>query len=246
MAQPERSLAPRTTHRCAAVKPEIRVSAFLANLPLFKETSPEEIERIAQGTRALHLARGEMLFHRGDSCEGFHLVAYGQVKLAITSPQGVDKVVEVIGPGMSFGEAVMFLEKPYPVYAQTLSDSLLLHVSKSVVFAEIERNPQFSRRLLGGLSRRLHGLVSDVEAYSLRSGAQRVIGYLLRDVRVAEPGANGGEVTLPISKGVIASRLNLTPQHFSRILHELAAQGLIAVQGRKVHVTDLARLRAFD
>jgi CRP-like cAMP-binding protein len=88
--------------------------------------------------------------------------------------------------------------------------------------------------------------VSDVEAYSLRSGAQRVIGYLLRDVRVAEPGANGGEVTLPISKGVIASRLNLTPQHFSRILHELAAQGLIAVQGRKVHVTDLARLRAFD
>ena len=226
------------------MKPEIRVSAFLANLPLFKETSPEEIERIAQGTRALHLARGEMLFHRGDPCEGFHLVVYGQVKLAITSPQGADKVVEVIGPGMSFGEAVMFLEKPYPVYAQTLADSLLLHVSKSVVFAEIERNPGFSRRLLGGLSRRLHGLVSDVEAYSLRSGAQRVIGYLLRDVQVSD--AAGGEVTLPISKGVIASRLNLTPQHFSRILHELTAQGLIAVQGRTVRITDLARLRAYD
>jgi len=94
------------------------------------------------------------------------------------------------------------------------------------------------------LSRRLHGLVSDVEAYSLRSGAQRVIGYLLRDVQVSD--AAGGEVTLPISKGVIASRLNLTPQHFSRILHELTAQGLIAVQGRTVRITDLARLRAYD
>jgi CRP-like cAMP-binding protein len=228
------------------VKPEPKVSAFLANLPLFKETSPEQIERVAQGTRALHVARGEMLFHRGDPCEGFHLVAYGQVKLAISSPQGAEKVVEVIGPGMSFGEAVMFLEKPYPVYAQTLSDSLLLHVSKSVVFAEIERNPQFSRQLLGGLSRRLHGLVSDVEAYSLRSGAQRVIGYLLRDVRVPEPQGNQGEVTLPIGKGVIASRLNLTPQHFSRILHELTARGLIAVDGRKVLITDLERLRAYD
>jgi len=226
------------------VKTEIKVTTFLANLPLFKETAAEEIERIAQGTRALHLTRGEILFHRGDPCEGFHLVVYGQVKLAITSPQGADKVVEVIGPGMSFGEAVMFLEKPYPVYAQTLADSLLLHVSKSVVFAEIERNPGFSRRLLGGLSRRLHGLVSDVEAYSLRSGAQRVIGYLLRDVQVSD--AAGGEVTLPISKGVIASRLNLTPQHFSRILHELTAQGLIAVQGRTVRITDLARLRAYD
>jgi len=246
MGQPVRSSAPRSTHRCAAVKSEIKVTTFLANLPLFRETAAEEIERIAQGTRMLHLARSEMLFHRGDSCEGFHLVVYGQVKLGITSPQGADKVVEVIGPGMSFGEAVMFLEKPYPVYAQTLADSLLLHVSKSVVFAEIERNPGFSRRLLGGLSRRLHGLVSDVEAYSLRSGAQRVIGYLLRDVQVSEDSAAGGEVTLPISKGVIASRLNLTPQHFSRILHELTAQGLIAVQGRTVRITDLARLRAYD
>ena len=187
-----------------------------------------------------------MLFQRGDPCEGFHLVGYGQVKLAITSPQGAEKVVEVIGPGMSFGEAVMFLEKPYPVYAQALSDSLLLHVSKSAVFAEIERNPRFSLQLLGGLSRRLHGLVGDVEAYSLRSGAQRVIGYLLRDLHVLEAQGNRGEVTLPIGKGVIASRLNLTPQHFSRILHELTARGLIAVEGRKVIITDLDRLRTYD
>jgi len=229
-----------------AVKPEPKASAFLANLPLFKEISPEQIERVAEGTRTLHIPRGEMLFQRGDPCEGFHLVAYGQIKLAITSPQGAEKVVEVIGPGMSFGEAVMFLEKPYPVYAQALSDSLLLHVSKSAVFAEIERNPRFSLQLLGGLSRRLHGLVGDVEAYSLRSGAQRVIGYLLRDVRVLEAQGNQGEVTLPIGKGVIASRLNLTPQHFSRILHELTARGLIAVEGRKVLITDLERLRTYD
>ena len=228
------------------MKPELKISAFLANLPLFKELSPEQIERVARGTRALRVARGELLFHRGDPCEGFHLVAYGQVKLAITSPQGAEKVIEVIGPEMSFGEAVMFLEKPYPVYAQALSDSLLLHVSKDVVFAEIDRNPQFSRQLLGGLSRRLHGLVGDVEAYSLRSGAQRVIGYLLRDVNVLEAQGNRGEVTLPIGKGVIASRLNLTPQHFSRILHELTARGLIAVEGRKVVITDLDRLRTYD
>lgn len=228
------------------MKSDLKISAFLANLPLFKELSPEQIERVALGTRAMDLARGELLFHRGDPCEGFHLVAYGQVKLAITSPQGAEKVIEVIGPGMSFGEAVMFLEKPYPVYAQALSDTLLLHVSKDVVFAEIDRNPQFSRQLLGGLSRRLHGLVGDVEAYSLRSGAQRVIGYLLRDVRVLEPQGNRGEVTLPIGKGVIASRLNLTPQHFSRILHELTARGLIAVEGRRVLITDLERLRTYD
>jgi CRP-like cAMP-binding protein len=224
------------------MKQDIKVQAFLANLPLFKEASSEEIDRIAQGTRTVHAARGETLFHKGDAVEGFYLVVFGQVKLAFTSPQGADKVVEIIGPGMSFGEAVMFLEVPHVVYAQTLADSLLLHVSKTAVFDELERNPKFARKMLGGLSRRLHGVISDVEAYCMHSGAQRVIGYLLRDAEQAE-GAPQVDVTLPVNKGVVASRLNLTPQHFSRILHELSEAKLVSVDGRTIHIPDVARLR---
>ncbi len=225
------------------MKQDIKVHAFLANLPLFKEASPEEIDRIAQGTRSVHASRGETLFHKGDMPEGFHLVVYGQVKLAFISPQGADKVVEIIGPGMSFGEAVMFLESPHVVYAQTLADSLLLHVSKTVVFNELEHNAKFARKMLGGLSRRLHGIISDVEAYCMHSGAQRVIGYLLRDAEQAE-GNGKADVMLPTNKGVIASRLNLTPQHFSRILHELTEAGLVSVEGRTIHIADVERLRA--
>ena len=225
-----------------SVKHDIKVQAFLANLPLFKEASAEEIDRIAQGTRVVHAVRGETLFHKGDTPEGFHLVVYGQVKLAFTSAQGGDKVVEIIGPGMSFGEAVMFLEVPHVVYAQALADSMLLHVSKAVVFDEIERNAKFARKMLGGLSRRLHGVVSDVEAYCMHSGAQRVIGYLLRDAEHAD-GERRADVQLPTNKGVIASRLNLTPQHFSRILHELSEAGLVKVDGRTIHIADLDRLR---
>jgi CRP-like cAMP-binding protein len=224
------------------MKQDIKIQAFLANLPLFKQASSEEIDRIAQGTRTVHAARGETLFHKGDPVEGFYLVVYGQVKLAFTSPQGADKVVEIIGPGMSFGEAVMFLEVPHVVYAQTLADSLLLHVSKAAVFDELERNAKFARKMLGGLSRRLHGVVSDVEAYCMHSGAQRVIGYLLRDAEQAE-GAPEVDVTLPVNKGVVASRLNLTPQHFSRILHELSEAKLVSVDGRTIHIPDVARLR---
>jgi CRP-like cAMP-binding protein len=225
------------------MKHEIKIQAFLANLPLFKEASAEEIDRLAQGTRVVHAARGETLFHKGDAVEGFYLVVYGQVKLAFTSPQGADKVVEIIGPGMSFGEAVMFLEMPHVVYAQTLADSMLLHISKSAVFNELEQNAKFARKMLGGLSRRLHGIVSDVEAYCMHSGAQRVIGYLLRDAEQVN-GDQIMDVTLPTNKGVIASRLNLTPQHFSRILHELAEAGLVSVEGRTIHITDIDKLRA--
>jgi CRP-like cAMP-binding protein len=49
-----------------------------------------------------------------------------------------------------------------------------------------------------------------------------------------------------VSKAIVASRLNLTPEHFSRILHELSERGLIRVDGRDVHIDDVARLRAYE
>jgi CRP-like cAMP-binding protein len=225
--------------------PKIKIQAFLANLPLFKELAPAEIDRIAAGTTELHVPRGEILVNKGDPCVGFHVVIYGQVKLAFVTPQGGEKVIEIVGPGFSFGEALMFMEKPYVVMAQTLADSLLLHVSKHAVFEGLERDPDFARKMLAGLSRRLHGLIMDVESYSLQSGTQRVIGYLLRQDEDHAGASTPYTVTLPTSKAVVASRLNLTPEHFSRILHDLTEARLIAVDGREVRIADIAKLRNY-
>jgi CRP-like cAMP-binding protein len=230
------------TNGKGAKRPQIKLQAFLANLPMFSEMSTPEIDRIAGATLPFYFEKGQSIFQCGDPCNGFHVVVYGQVKLGFTSPQGIEKVVEIIRPGQSFGEALMFLDKPYIVFAQALADAMVLHVAKHVVLEELARDPGFARRMLSGLSRRLHGLVRDVEAYTLRSGQERVIGYLLADV--ADDLSGGvAEVHLTPGKSVIASRLNMTPEHFSRILHDLAASGLIEVNGRAVRIPDLNRLR---
>lgn len=221
---------------------KVKVEEFLNKLPLFNEIPPDELKQIAESVTERHVAKGEIIFRRGDPCVGFHIVIYGQVKLAFTSPDGNEKVVEIIGPGFSFGEALMFMEKPYIVTAQSLADTLLLHVSKEAVFNELERDPKFARKMLAGLSRRLHGLISDVEAYSLSSGAQRVIGYLLK----SEPQQDGDQIMLEVSKTVLASRLNLTPEHFSRILHDLAAKQLLSVDGRAITILDIEKLRNYE
>ncbi len=223
-------------------RPRIKVEAFLAKLPMFSEMNAEELGRIAAGAEVLYAEKGEQLCRAGDPCTGFHVVVYGEVKLAIVSPQGIEKVVDIIRPGQSFGEALMLLEEPYIVYVQALSDAMLLRVSRQSVDDELARDPRFARRMLAGLARRLHGLVRDVEAYTLQSGSERVIGYLLGEV---PDGAGAGAVNVALAPGknVIASRLNMSPEHFSRILHELAARALIEIEGRTVRIPDLDRLR---
>jgi CRP/FNR family transcriptional regulator, dissimilatory nitrate respiration regulator len=219
---------------------------YLSVLPLFTDLSPPELQRLALGCQLRRLSRGDTVFRVGEPCEEFHVTVTGQIKLFAISPAGQEKVIELVGPGNSFAEALMFTGKPYIINAQALTDTLLLTVKKDAVVGEIERDPRFAMRMLAGISRRLHGLVHDVEAYALHSGVQRVIGYLLRD-QIAEDCVSGEVITvsLPVSKATIASRLSLTPEYFSRVLHELEAAGLVRIDKRDVHIADVQRLAAY-
>ena len=240
------------------------VARYLANLPLFQETTAQELQRLAAGCRLRRFGRGEAIFRVGMPCEEFHVTVMGQVKLFAISPAGQEKVIEIAGPGITFAEALMFTERPYIINAQALSDTLLLSVGKDAVVDEIERDPRFALRLLGGISRRLHGLVHDVQPYSLHSGMQRVIGYLLsslpeesaRTLPTLEAYAGQGcapvsaaarpvialKVSLPVSKATIASLLSITPEYFSRVLRDLETEGLIHIDKRDILIPDAMRL----
>lgn len=219
---------------------------YLSVMPLFSSLSDEERHRLAKGCQLKRLARGDMVFRTGETCDAFYVVILGQVKLYVSTPNGQEKVIEIVGPGHSFAEAMMFLEVPYILNVQTLTETLLLCISKKTVFDEINNDSRFALRMLAGISRRLHGLVQDVESYALHSGVQRLIGYLLRDVentQTSRPEAI--TVALPVSKAIIASRLSLTPEYFSRVLHELEAQGLITVDKREVRIPDVRQLATY-
>ena len=227
--------------------PPFDVPRFLSMLPLFNDLSPAELKHVADACILNRLVRADMVFRLGEPCNEFHVVVTGQVKLFVLSPTGQEKVVELIGPGQSFGEAIMFTDRPYILNAQALADTLLLTVSKQAVLSEIERDHRFALRMLAGLARRMHGLIHDVEAYALHSGLQRVIDFLLRGQTFddCEP-SEARTVSLQVSKATIASRLSLTPEYFSRVLHELEGHGLIEIDRRDIRIPNLQRLTAFQ
>jgi CRP-like cAMP-binding protein len=222
------------------------VLSRISKLPLFQELDADQLTSIAANAREIQISKGEMLFQKGDEAKGFYLVLMGQIKLAFPSIQGNEKVVAVVGSGQTFGEAAMFLDQHFPVRAEALVNSDVLFFGSQMIFALLAQDPLFARKLLAGLSFRLHQFVQDVELYSQRSSAQRVIGYLLQLC----PSQGGCDlsltVDLPTTKQVVASRLNLTPETLSRILHDLTNEGLIEMQGRRIHIPHPEPLRLYD
>lgn len=219
------------------------IANTLSHFSLFSELSPEQVAIIAENSQVQTVARGGSIFNRGDVARGLYILLQGQLKLGVTSPQGAEKVISIISPGESFGEAILFLESQFPVYAQAILDAQVLVVSKSVIFSLIDNDSTVARKMLAGLSQRMHRLVGDIEALSLQSCTHRFIGYLLQ-ISADTPETNS--VTLPTSKTTIASLLNLTPETLSRTMTKLQHAGLIEVHGKDITITNVAKLRKFE
>lgn len=219
----------------------IAPQSFLASVPLFREMDAASLDRLAAGAERRELKRGSRLFRKGDPATGMYVVVFGEINLIATTPARGARLTGVVGPGQSFGEPVMFLERPAVVDAQAATDALVLHLPASLVFDEIERNPRFARRMIAGLSRRVEALVRELDRHASGTGRARLAAYLLR----GHEGATGEVVVkLPAAKAAIATQLNLTPETFSRLLRELADRGLIRVEGRTIVVPEAARLAA--
>jgi CRP/FNR family transcriptional regulator, dissimilatory nitrate respiration regulator len=213
---------------------------LLVGLALFKGIDRATLARLAAATTRIELRRGQRLFSTGDRLTGMYVVVYGEVRLLAPGPRR-RRLTRVVAPGASFAEPMMFLERAAVVDAEAASDALVLHVPKQALVDEIEVNPLFARQIIASLCRRIETLVQEAAQHAVAGGRDRLIEYLQRNARPVDDGAL---VVLPAPKAVIASHLHLTPEHFSRILHELAADRVIRIKARRIEIPDLDRLTA--
>lgn len=217
------------------------IARLIHDLPMFRRIASEHLAELAACSRTVHLRRGEVLQRRGEPLPGLYAVVYGLLKLSLRGPGGEEKVLRLIGRAGTLGEAALFLEKPAPVEVVALSDAMVVLIPGPPLLALLERAPAFARGLLASLCQRLHELVVDFESTTLHGALERVAGYL---DSLAEPGAGPTTFRLPASKTVIAARLGMTKETFSRLLRQLRQQALITVAGQEITLLDRARLAA--
>jgi len=206
---------------------------------LFEGLPADARESLLAIARGMDRPKRSVLFRQGDPCTGFYVVLEGMVRLFKSASDGREHVVEVIRTGQSFAEAAVFAGAPCPVTAETLEASRLLFFPKDPYLTFLEARPQVLFGLIASLSVRMHQLVAKVERLTLCDARQRVAGFFC-DVTAAKPAPH----VLDVSKRTMAAQLGLTPETLSRTLASFQAEGVIAMDGRRFHVTDPTALAA--
>jgi len=219
---------------------------LLSDITLFEGLSSEQLRFLAAECYPRQAPKGCVIFEKGTLLGGFYAVREGRVKLAVLSAEGAERVVQIALSGDTLGESLGLIDQPSPVYAQALYSSTLLYFRAERVREAMVRWPSLCTVFLAQFCRRAHELYRDLETCCLQTALQRVAAYLLDTL----DGSDGvlarspSEVVLPAGKAVVASRLNLTPETFSRELRLLSDEGVISVERCTVRVQDRDRLIA--
>ncbi|CAD5107166.1 Crp/Fnr family transcriptional regulator [Zestomonas carbonaria] len=212
---------------------------------LFSDLNDEQLEQLIATSQLQNLDKGDNLFHQGEPAHSFYFVISGAVKVYRLTPDGQEKVFEVIGNRQTFAEAMMLMDTPnYVASAQAVCPTQVYRFSNRTYMELLRSNPQLPFALLGTLCIRLHRRINEIETLSLKNVTHRVVRYLL--TQLTRHGDADNRFELPMAKQLVAGHLSIQPETFSRVLRRLVDEGIIEQQGRVIHVLDPLRLEQFE
>lgn len=216
------------------------MTAAIQENPLFEGLSAGERHSLLVAGRLRRLGKGEILYTHGTPVQHFYLVEKGTLQLFRTTPDGRENTLGIATAGQPLGEdEIMDNCRHHRVNARAVEDSALLEFRAAWLKESASRYPAFALNLLSLIAARTHLAELEAEHQATLSAAQLVACFLQRVCILHDFDPRGFD--LPYSKTLIASRLGMEAETFSRTLNKLKPHGII-VEGNHVAITNLGQI----
>ena len=217
-------------------------TALLGDLPLFRGIEPDSLRELLSDATIQRFARNAVLFIQDDPATRVFVILEGWVKLFRETSEGNESTIAILSSGDSLAEAPFLHNGVYPVSAIAVEESRLLVIPAARFARQLWSDVQYAQNVMASMAARMLGLMRQIEQLSAKSSAERLAGFL---VRLCPPDSDSAVVAWPLDKALIAGRLGMQPETFSRALRKLARLG-VESRRNEVVVADLAALRAFS
>jgi len=213
---------------------------LLAAQPLFAGLPVACLDELTAHSRLLRLSAHQDIFRAGEPIREAYVLLEGSAKRWITLSGQASKLIELIELPQMIGLGELFAGKYFSATCTTISACQLVAINWRKLRPLIRQDPDFGARLLQALAQRQCEIEFDVTGHHAAvTGTQRVLDYLLELTDGRHALAGETTVNLKPSKKMIAARIGMTPESFSRSLRQLSDKGVIVVDGSTVHIQNL-------
>ena len=217
----------------------------LRDVPLFSEMDISHLREISEISRIEQFKKNQHIFLENDPYRGFYIVLKGSVKVYRISAEAKEYILHLRKPPQPFADVPLFEEGgDYPANAQALEDSLLLFIPKNEFTELIRKNPSIALKMLAGFAKRMRNMTNKMEEISTKEVSNRLARFILdeiaknKSIKLSEP-----FLRLTIPKATVATYLGTITETLSRTFKKFQDNNIIVVDGKKIFVKDLRKLK---
>lgn len=134
-------------------------SEILANIPLFRDLTPEQREELSRSLTQQNFPAGQPIFWVSDPGTSFYIVRSGRVALSAPDDTGQDLTLAELGPGQFFGELSLLDGGRRTATARAITDSTLLSLDRTEFNQFLLKHPVTMLQIIAELSRRQRDMV---------------------------------------------------------------------------------------
>jgi CRP/FNR family cyclic AMP-dependent transcriptional regulator len=221
--------------------PQTDIIAKLHAFPMFSDLREDDLAALAAMVTLKQYTKGSFVISQNDHGSVMYLLVAGRVKVSLASPEGRELALNYLEAPSHFGEMSLVDAEPRSADVIAVSDCEVLALDARDLSAAIQVQPKLALTLIATLSRRVRGLIGRLEDMAFHDASHRVMRVIL-NVATASYEARGVPVVEGLTHYEVATLAGTSRETASRVISQLAKDGVVATKGRRV-IVDLFALR---
>jgi len=207
---------------------------------IFCDLGPEALDQLGRYAKLTVLKRGAPIFSKDDPGNSLYAVISGTVKISISSPDGRNAILNLIGPGEVFGEMSVLDGQPRSADATANSNCEIFVIDRRDFLPFVRSQPALAMKFIELLCTRLRWTSDQVEQIILRDLPGRLASALLglTEKRRQEPESR----TIAITQQEISEMVGMTRESINKQLRAWAAREWVRLEHGAIVVLDAASL----
>ncbi len=208
----------------------------------FKKLSLAQIDYLHNNKVCSHVKKGKILYEEGSRLTGIYCVNKGILKIYKTGTEGKEQIIKFAKEGDVIGYRSVLNGEPACTSVKILEDSMLCHISTAELYHLLRENSEFGIELLQIACRELgsaNNYITDIAQKSVRERLAEVLLHLKDEFGIN----NEGVVSIALTREELANIIGTATESVIRLLSEFKSEGIIELQGRKIKLLDITKLK---
>ena len=212
--------------------------------PLFAALDDEAAAALMESMTSSRLERGDVLFREGDQGNRLYVIGEGKIKLGLTSVDGRENLLAILGPGEMFGELSLLDPGPRTATATAVAETQLIALGHDDLNGFLLGRPAVASSMLTALARRLRRTNDNLADLVFTDVPGRVAKALLDlSSRFGRPSEDGILVPHDLTQEELAQLVGASRETVNKSLADFASRGWIKLEARAVVLMDVERIR---